>query len=70
MSRSRLTFSARDVRAAIQLAEQTTGRAVIKVEIGNDGRIIVELAPPGGTQTAPAQDANPIDEVPGYGKAK
>jgi hypothetical protein len=59
----RAPFRRRDVVAAIQAVESATGRAVAKVEIGPDGRILVELAPPAGGRLAPATYENPWDEV-------
>jgi hypothetical protein len=64
MPRALLTFRQRDVTAAIKAVERA-GHAVARVSIGQDGSIIVELAPPVGTGPAPEPDAkpNPWDEV-------
>jgi hypothetical protein len=59
----RAPFRPRDVVAFIQAVESATGRAASKVEIGIDGRILVELTPPAGSRPAPATDENPWDEV-------
>jgi hypothetical protein len=68
MPRDRLTFRQRDVTAAIKVAERSTGREVTRVTIGQDGSIIVELAPSVVSGTAPALDLNEWDEDPLYGK--
>jgi hypothetical protein len=57
MARERLTFRERDVSAAIRAVEKT-GHKVARVEIGPDGRIIVELASPVGN----GQPTTPLDE--------
>jgi hypothetical protein len=64
MARGRLTFRERDVTAAIRAVEKT-GHKVARVSIGQDGSIVVELAPPVGSATAPSpeHDPNPWDEV-------
>jgi len=50
MARGRLTFRERDVTAAIRAVEKT-GHKVARVSIGQDGSIVVELAPPVGSAT-------------------
>ena len=63
MPRDRLTFRQRDVAAAIRAIEQT-GNKVARVEIGSDGRIIVELASAvGNNEQTPAPESNPWNEV-------
>ena len=64
MARIRLTFRERDVTAAIRAVEKT-GDKVARVTIGQDGSIVVELAPPACTETAPApvKQPNPWDEL-------
>jgi hypothetical protein len=62
MPRDRLTFRQRDVAAAIRAVEQT-GNKVARVSIGQDGSIIVELAPASGNQSAPVPEANEWDDL-------
>jgi hypothetical protein len=62
MARDRLTFRQRDITAAIKAVERA-GHKVAKVEIGQDGRIRLELVPPVGNETAPAPVLNPWDKV-------
>jgi len=69
MPRAKLGFSRRDLVAAIRTVEETTGRTVARVEIGHDGRIVVELAPTVGTLApAPEHDPNEWDEVLKHGR--
>jgi hypothetical protein len=69
LPRPKLSFSRRDLAAAIRTVQETTGRTVAKVEIGYDGRIIVELAPPVDTTApAPQHEPNEWDEVLGHGR--
>jgi hypothetical protein len=60
MPRGPLTFRQRDVTAAIKAVE-ASGHQVARVSIGQDGQIIVELAPPVASGTAPAPVRNPWD---------
>lgn len=63
MPRNRLAFRQRDITAAIKAVERA-GNKVYRVLIGKDGSIVVELAPPGGNETAPARaEQNPWDRV-------
>jgi hypothetical protein len=64
MARVRLTFRQRDITAAIKAVE-AAGHKVARVEIGQDGRIVVELTPPvvSGTAPEPEPKPNPWDEV-------
>ena len=52
-----------DALAAIKAAEAASGRIVTRVQIGQDGSIIVELASPAANETTPAPEPNPWDEV-------
>ena len=60
MARERLTFRERDVTAAIRAVEKA-GHQVARVSINQDGSIVVELAPPVGSEPAPGPVANPWD---------
>ena len=62
MARMRLTFRERDVTAAIRAVEKA-GHKVARVSISQDGGIVVELAPPVGSATAPAPEPNEWDEL-------
>jgi hypothetical protein len=62
VARVRLTFRQRDVTAAIKAVE-AAGHKVSRVQIGQDGSIYIELAPPGANQTALDPESNPWDEV-------
>jgi len=62
MPRERLTFRQRDVTAAVR-ALMRAGLKVTRVEIERDGRIIVNLAPVEGNDTAPGSESNPWDRV-------
>ena len=62
MPRNRLTFRQRDISAVINAVERT-GNKVARIEIEQDGRIIVELALPVVDGTAPDPELNPRDEV-------
>ena len=67
MARVKLTFRQRDVAAAIKAAERGSGRKVHRMLIGQDGSIIVELAPTAANEPTPAQqEPNPWDQVPDY----
>ena len=60
MARERLTFRERDVTAAIRAVEKA-GHTVARVSISQDGSIVVELAPPVGSATAPGPEPNEWD---------
>jgi hypothetical protein len=64
VARVQLTFRQRDVTAAIKAVERA-GHSVARVSISKEGSIIVELAPPAASETAPdpEHDPNPWDEV-------
>lgn len=49
MARVRLTFRQRDVTAAIKAVERA-GHKVARVEIGQDGRIVVALVGPDASE--------------------
>jgi hypothetical protein len=66
VARVKLTFRQRDVTAAIKAVERA-GHSVARVSIGQDGSIIVELAPPSANETAPAEP-NEWDEVFKHGR--
>ena len=62
-TKTRLSFRQRDVAAAIRAIEQT-GNKVTRVEIGSDGRIIVELASAvRNNEQTPDPESNPWNEV-------
>jgi hypothetical protein len=65
MARVKLTFRQRDVTAAIRAIEKA-GHKPSSVRIGQDGSIVVDLAPPVASETAPDPKLNPWDEVPDY----
>jgi hypothetical protein len=62
MSRNRTTFRQRDLSAALKSVARA-GHIVERVELGQDGRIILILAPPvvGGAVSEP--EPNEWDEV-------
>ena len=64
MARVRLTFRERDITAAIRAVEKT-GHKVARVTIGQDGSIVVELAPLADSETTPGPEKqpNPWDEI-------
>jgi hypothetical protein len=62
MSRNRTTFRQRDLTAAIKAVERA-GHTVERVELGQDGRIILILASPVAGSTVPEAEPNEWDEV-------
>jgi hypothetical protein len=61
MARGPLLFRQRDVTAAVKALVQA-GQTVYRVEIGKDGRIILDLTPPVGSEKAP-DPPNPWDRI-------
>jgi hypothetical protein len=63
MARVRLTFRQRDITAAIKGVE-AAGLTVARVKIGQDGEIVVEVAPPATSNQQPEEPPrNPWDEL-------
>lgn len=59
MARVRLTFRQRDVTAAIKAVE-AAGHVVARIEIDQDGKIVIVPVTPGALAAEPT---NPWDEV-------
>jgi hypothetical protein len=60
MARVKLTFRQRDVTAALKAIEKA-GHKPHRVMIGQDGSIVVDLAPPVASETTPGPEPNPWD---------
>jgi hypothetical protein len=60
MARVRLTFRQRDITAAIKAVERA-GHIVARIEIEQDGKIVIIPAIPGNESEA--REMNPWDEV-------
>jgi hypothetical protein len=60
MSRERLTFRKRDVTAAIKAVE-AAGHVVARIEIDQDGKIVIIPARPGANESD--AEKNPWDDL-------